>query len=61
MLINTVTMVRVNHAGMNIAWTFLETSEGPHVRAAKPTMMTVKSRRRRGEDLDGSWAPCAAP
>jgi hypothetical protein len=59
MLIKTVAMVRVSHAGMNIAWVFLETSEGPHVRAAKPTMMTVRSKSRRGEDLDGPWAPCA--
>jgi hypothetical protein len=51
MLMMTVAMVSVSHAGMNIAWTFLENSAGPHVRRAKPTMMTVMSRRRRGEDF----------
>jgi hypothetical protein len=47
MLITTVPIVRVSHAGMNIAWTFLDSNEGPQVRAAKPTMMTVNSTSRR--------------
>jgi hypothetical protein len=51
MLITTVAIVSVSHAGMNIAWAFLDTNEGPQVRAAKPSMMTVNSMRRRGEDL----------
>jgi len=51
MLITTVPIVRVSHAGMKIAWALLDNSEGPQVRAAKPTMMTVSSTSRRGEDF----------
>jgi hypothetical protein len=50
-LMMTVPMVRVSHAGMNMAWTFLDRSEGPQVRAAKPTMMTVIKMSRFGDDL----------
>lgn len=51
MLMTTVAMVNVSHAGMNISWTFLENKEGPHVRAANPTIITVRRMRRRGEDF----------
>jgi hypothetical protein len=54
----SVARVSVRNVGMNNAWTFLDKSEGPHVRAAKPTIMTVMSRRRRGEDFFGDPAPC---
>ena len=61
MLMTTVAMVRVSHAGMNIVWMSLENNEGPHVRAAKPTMITVKSTSRRGEDLLGLGPECESP
>ena len=51
MLMTTVAIVSVIHAGMNISWAFLEKSEGPQVRAANPTMMTVMRMRRREEDF----------
>jgi hypothetical protein len=47
MLITTVPIVRVSHAGIKIAWALLDSNEGPQVRAAKPTMMTVSSTSRR--------------
>ncbi len=50
-LMTTVPTVRVSHAGMNMAWTFLDRSEGPHVSAAKPSMMPVTMTSRLGEDL----------
>ena len=36
MLMTTVATVKVSHAGMNIAWTFLERREGPQVRSGEP-------------------------
>jgi hypothetical protein len=51
MLITTVAMVRVSHAGMKSACTFLERREGPQVRAANPTIMTMSKTSRRGEDF----------
>ena len=51
MLMITVPTVRVSQTGMNMAWTFLDSREGPHVSAAKPSMMTVMSIRRFGEDF----------
>lgn len=56
----TVAMVSDSHAGMKINCMFLEKSEGPQVRMANPTMMIVRSVRRRVEDfLDA--ASCGVP
>ena len=67
MLITTVAMVRVSHAGMNtsvrlkeVALTpvlLFEKSATPQVRAAKPSITTVRISKRRGEDLP---PPCEA-
>jgi len=61
MLIMTVAMVRVIHAGMKMFGKFvavldlpvtpLETKEGAQVSAANPNMMMVINTRRREEDL----------
>ncbi len=56
-LMTTVAMVRVSQAGMNIVSKFLDSSEGPQVRAAKPSMMTVRTSRRFEEDLPESAPP----
>ena len=53
MLMMTVAIVSVSQAGMKAAWTFLVKSEGPQVRAAKPTMMIVIKSSRLDEDLLG--------
>jgi hypothetical protein len=68
MLIMTVAMVRVSHAGMKMsvrlrevaltAVLLFENSATPHVRTAKPTIMTVRISKRRGEDLPPP--PCDA-
>jgi len=69
MLMMTVAMVRVSHAGMNIsvrlkevalrAVLLFEKSATPHVRTAKPNIMTVRMSRRRGEDF-APPLPCDA-
>ena len=51
MLITTVEMVRVIHAGMKASAKFLWKSEGPQVRAAKPSIMKVTKTRRLDEDF----------
>jgi hypothetical protein len=71
MLIMTVAMVRVSHAGMNTSGRLvpaldtlvapLEKRETPQQSAAKPTMMIVISMSRRVEDLLGAAIPCEAP
>jgi hypothetical protein len=58
MLMTTVAMVSVSHAGMNISSTFLENREGPHVRRANPSIIIVTSRRRRADDFFAPAAPC---
>ena len=51
MLITTTTIVRVSHAGMKIDWILLEKREGPQVRAPNPSMITVMSNSRVGDDF----------
>jgi hypothetical protein len=61
MLITTVPTVSVNQTGMKRLGRFvpvlvtlvapLEKSEGANVRRAKPSMITVMTRRRREDDL----------
>ncbi|MDA4116843.1 MAG: hypothetical protein OK455_00670 [Thaumarchaeota archaeon] len=58
MLITTVAIVRVSHAGMNAACMFLWKREGPHVRIAKPNMMMVINPSLRDEDLPIGAATC---
>jgi hypothetical protein len=70
MLIMTVAMVRVSHAGMKMSGRFvpvlespvapLEKRAGPQLRAANPTIMTVMRTRRREEDFFAP-AACGAP
>jgi hypothetical protein len=60
-LMITVTMVRVSHTGMKMVEKFvavlvvpvppLDKSDGRKERAANPSMMTVRSVRRRAEDF----------
>ncbi len=67
MLMMTVAMVRVIHAGMKMFGRFfavpdnpvapLEKRAGAQVRAANPTMITVTSKSRRGEDFVAPPAP----
>jgi hypothetical protein len=51
MLMMTVEIVRVSQTGMKISYTCLEKSAGRKERAANPSMMTVRSNSRRGEDF----------
>ena len=69
MLMITVTMVRVSHTGMKMfgrSEDVLETPvpplkrEGRNERAAKPNMIIVSSRSRRGEDFFPVSVPCDA-
>jgi hypothetical protein len=67
-LMITVPMVRVSHTGMKMVVTFnpvcvdpvppLEKSDGKKESAAKPSMMTVRSIRRRDEDFFLGAVPC---
>ena len=67
MLMMTVAMVSVSHAGMKMSVRFkeealtdvllFEKSARPQVRTAKPTIMIVRSMSRRREDFWPS-APC---
>jgi len=59
MLMMTVAIVSVSHAGMNVAPMVLLKRTGPHVKAAKPTMTIVINMRRRGEDFAAA-DPCPA-
>jgi len=68
MLMITVTMVRVSQTGMKMVGKFvpvlvipvlpLEKSDGRKERAANPSMMIVRSIRRRGEDFFIAPVPC---
>jgi hypothetical protein len=67
-LMITVTMVRVSHTGMKMRVKFvpvlvvpvppLEKSDGRKERAANPSMMMVRSIRRRAEDFLLGAASC---
>jgi len=68
-LIMTVAIVRVSQMGMKMFGRFaavletpvpppLEKSEGRNERAAKPTIITVISKSRRGEDFFAPPLPC---
>jgi hypothetical protein len=67
-LMITVTMVRVSHTGMKMVEKFvavlvvpvppLDKSDGRKERAANPSMMTVRSVRRRAEDFFLGTALC---
>jgi hypothetical protein len=67
-LMITVPMVRVSHTGMKMVVKFvpvlvvpvppLDKSDGRKERAANPSMMTVRSMRRRDEDFFLGAVPC---
>jgi hypothetical protein len=66
-LMITVTMVRVSHTGMKMRvmlFAVLDTpvpplkSDGKKERAANPSMMTVRRKRRRAEDFFLGAVPC---
>jgi hypothetical protein len=67
-LMITVTMVRVSQTGMKMVVKFvpvlvipvlpLEKSDGRKERAANPSMMMVRSTKRRGEDFFVAPVPC---
>lgn len=68
-LMTTVAIVRVSQTGMKMFGRFpavletsvpppLEKSEGKKERAAKPTIITVISKSRRGEDFLAPPLPC---
>jgi hypothetical protein len=58
MLMMTVEIVRVSQTGMKTSYTCLEKSDGKKERAANPSMMIVRSIRRRVEDFFVYPAPC---
>lgn len=60
-LMMTVEIVRVSQTGMKISYTCLEKSDGRNERAANPSMMMVRSSRRRDEDFFLAPVPCDVP